>query len=302
MLQRPAERRAHVVVLMLDPVEPGNGVAARQQVGFGVLGELDQPFGVGSAHGVAFTDVEQRERVAPDGLEHREAVARALHEAVVDERAEHDDVDVADALGGLERPPAGEDGQSHERLALAVVEQFEAPRDRRRQRPLARRSIARARAEQLRATLEPRQQLRRREVANPRRGQLERKREPVEAAADRRHARGVRVVQREGRIGGARACGEEPDGVVAAKLLDRRGKRRQRQRRDGVDVLAREAQRRAAGGEDAQPRRRREQLGQPFVPGRSCSRLSSTSSGASTARCARRSASSDGPGSARPRA
>ena len=53
LLQRPAERRAHVVVLMLDPVEPGNGVAARQQVGFGRLRQLHQPFGVASAHGVA---------------------------------------------------------------------------------------------------------------------------------------------------------------------------------------------------------------------------------------------------------
>jgi hypothetical protein len=93
-LERPRQRGAHVVVLGLEPVEPRHGVAAGEQVALRLLGEFDEPLGMAAAHTVPVRvgRVEEVERVAAHGLEHRVAGAAAavdrlpLDEAVVDER------------------------------------------------------------------------------------------------------------------------------------------------------------------------------------------------------------------------
>ena len=82
-------------------------------------------------------------------------------QALVDERAERVELGFADLLGGLERAAAGEDGQAGEELLLGLVEQVVAPGDRRPQRLLALRGVARAAGQQRQPVLEPLEQLRR---------------------------------------------------------------------------------------------------------------------------------------------
>ena len=92
-------------------------------------------------------------RVLADRLEHREArlavAPRSADEALVDERGEASSTSspslAADRLGRLERPAAGEDRRAARRaLRRRLGEELVAPVERRAQRPLAVRQVARA--------------------------------------------------------------------------------------------------------------------------------------------------------------
>jgi len=104
---------------------------------------------------------EQLLPIAVDRVEHREAVAVASHEVVLDEFRDRVDHSETDCLGGVERPAAGEDGEPLEQGARLGAEQVAAPGDRRAQGPLSFIDVAPRRGEHVEAVLEPSEQLRR---------------------------------------------------------------------------------------------------------------------------------------------
>ena len=90
----------------------------------------------------------------------------------------------ADGFDVGERATAGEHRQPPEQALLLLVEQRVAPLDRRAQRLLPPRRVARARGEQVERMLEPLEQRLRSQEPEPRSGELERERQPVETPAD----------------------------------------------------------------------------------------------------------------------
>src|SRR5687767_13007951 len=92
---------------------------------------------------------EAHGRELADRLEHPEAsfavrLLRLQDETLLDKGGELGQVRVTDRLSRLDRPAAGEDRKAGEQRLFALVEQAVAPLDRRAQRLLARRQIARA--------------------------------------------------------------------------------------------------------------------------------------------------------------
>jgi hypothetical protein len=259
--ERPAERGPDVVVIGFDAVEHGCRLRARLQLGLGGLGQRDEVLGVPVERGRPVALAESVQGVAAHRLEHGEAPGARLDEAAVDQRPERGEIHVAHALGGLDRASACEDAEPGERLALGLCEQVVAPPDRGRERRLARREVARARAERLGPLLEPLQHRRGREDIDASGREFERKREAVEAAADRRDARGRGLVERERRIDGACTKDEELHRLVLRELVDvRDAGSRQGERLHGVLVLAGDAQGRAARREHPQVRGGGEQI------------------------------------------
>ena len=128
--------------------------------------------------------LEPLEREFADRLQHRVARLVAAEQVLVEQRAERVDVCVADGLGAFQRPAARKDGEARERPPFMVVQKVVAPSDRRSQRSLPLRRIARARGQQRQSLLEPFEQLRRRKHVYARGRQLDRKRQPVQPRAD----------------------------------------------------------------------------------------------------------------------
>ena len=110
------------------------------------------------------------------------------------------------------QPPTKTPSRS-ERLALVRAEEVVAPADRRRERLLARRRVARAGREQVRLALEPVEDLRWREQLRARRGELDRERQAVEPGADASDLGCAAVVELEAGIDRPRASREEPQHV-----------------------------------------------------------------------------------------
>src|SRR5215510_12772053 len=71
-----------------------------------------------------------------DRLQHREPAVSLADEALVDERGERVQVAVADRLGRLERPAAGEDRETCQEVLFTGLEEVVAPLDRGAQRAL----------------------------------------------------------------------------------------------------------------------------------------------------------------------
>ena len=76
-----------------------------------------------------------------------------------------------------------------------------------------------AAGEQPEAVVEPRGDLVRRHRRHPRRGELDRERDPVEAAADLSDGVDVRLAEGERRIGGGGPCDEQPDRLGRGGIL-----------------------------------------------------------------------------------
>ena len=126
---------------------------------------------------------ELLERVLPQRLEHPVAPAVGAHKAPVDESFQRVKLGVADGLRGLKRAAAGEHRQPGEQPLLLLVEQPVAPVDRRLQRALAPRRVARPAGKHRQAALEPIEDLGRREDLGSGGGELDRERQPVEPLA-----------------------------------------------------------------------------------------------------------------------
>lgn len=170
-----------------------------------------------------------------------------------------------DHLDGLVVEAAPEDRQALEDDLLVLAEQVVAPVEGRAQRPVTGGSRARTGLEQREPLAQASQELLGGEGRDARGGELDRQRQPVEPAAHLGDRRGVRGLELEPRRAALRAVDEQPDGVGPAHRLHPEVQARvgQAHRRHVVRHLARDAQRLAAGGQHAQARARRQQVGDP---------------------------------------
>jgi hypothetical protein len=218
-LVSPGERRPQVVVLGLDALDPVGLLGAAQDAHLGLLGEVGEVLGVAALEVLGLTTLVQAlERVGADGFEHAEAVARVADEAVLGERLEREDVDVADGVRSGEREAAGEDAQAGERFLTARFEQPVAPVHGGPERAVALGEVARPSREEREPVGQALEQLLGRERAHTRRRQLDREREPVQRGAELRH----RPIRSELRPDRGRALGEQRDGSLAGEPAERK--------------------------------------------------------------------------------
>ena len=162
------------------------------------------------------------------GLEHPEPAVRvARHEALVGERLEAvERVGAAHGFGGVEREAAREHAEAREERLRVGVQQVVAPADRRPQRLLALRRVARAGAEEVEPAAQAVEDLRRRQDLDARRGELDRQWQAVELRADPLDLRDA--VELEARVDGAGAADEQRGGGLRGQR--RRGSARARPR------------------------------------------------------------------------
>ena len=181
------------------------------------------------------------------------------HEVLVDQPAhnvEHTHrFDVAhrrrDHLGRLHRKGSGEDAEATEHDLLVLVQPVVAPFHRRGEGLLAREDGAGAAREEMEAIVELEGDALGGHLATTSGGELQRERDAIEAMADLRDRRGVRIGDHERRAGAARAIDEQADRLVLRQRgyrQDRLG-RRSRQRTDPPRDLARNAERLAGSRE-----------------------------------------------------
>ena len=119
----PADRPAEVLQLGVEASQPLRcgrsaqfALGARHQAQAPLCMSLEDPAGL-----QLFREALGGELA--DRLQHPEAVARVAQQALLDERLEDVEVGVADVFGGVERAPAGEDGEAGEELLLVFGEQ-----------------------------------------------------------------------------------------------------------------------------------------------------------------------------------
>src|SRR5436190_9173800 len=182
LFQRPVQRSADVVALRDDELVAHRPRSLDEKVRR--ARELRQVVEEARSQFVSFAArLEQLACELPDRLQHPEAAALpAAEQALLEQRLERVEVGLAHLLGRLDREAAGEDGEAAEQLLFRLVKELVAPLDRRAQRPLALRRVSSAAREDRQRALEALEQLVGREQARARRGELDRKREPVQAA------------------------------------------------------------------------------------------------------------------------
>ena len=169
---------------------------------------------------------------------------------------------VADLLHRLERPAFVEAGEPAQQPLLVRVEERVAPADRRAERPLPQRQVAIAGGEEVQGVVEPLEESRGLEDPRAGGGQLEGERQAVEPAADLGDRRGVGLAQREAGLDLRGPLDEERHGRAAPERVERLGAGRgQLERRQAELGLGADLERRAAGGDDAQPRATRDERG-----------------------------------------
>src|SRR5829696_253378 len=172
------EGGAEVFVLRVELRDDGSMVLAEEPL-LGCLGELQEVEAMAQLDRRSFR-AEQIERVLAHGLQDREAglASRidALYQARVDERREPLQWGAADDLCGLDAEATREDREACHVALFVLVEQVEAPVERRLQRLLAGGEIAPPACEERQARLEPVEQFDRRERADVAGGELDRER------------------------------------------------------------------------------------------------------------------------------
>jgi hypothetical protein len=226
---------------------------------------------VATPNGLGLSARFQRfEREFAHRLQHPEARfpaddVEAAHQALLGERihpGQHLDIRAAgDRRGRLEVEAAGEDRQPPEVRLIFVPQEVVAPGDRVAHRAQPRRVVA-APASQDRERLgESRQQRRRRQQTDLGRRQLDRQGQPIQALTNRRDGESVGLGEGEGGVGRASPGHEEAHRLILADGRWRRGRVGQRQRGDGVRLLAGEPQHCSAGGEDGEVGTGAQQIG-----------------------------------------
>ena len=253
-------------VLLLGAPERAR-LARVEEKRLGLLGEGDAVAQVPAADGVALARFgEALLGVLANRLEH--PVARrgecfaldAEHRLVVQRRQQREHrvlvVSCGDMDGGGERTAACEHREPAKQLLLRRREMVVAPVHRRLQRLVPGQGAA-APGEEAEAVVEPGPDLVDREHGDARRGELDRQRDAVEAAADLGDGGAVARVEREPRLDQPSPVDEDPHRF---RVADRRElvRRRQRQRAHRIDLLAGDAERLAAGRDQVQCRARRE--------------------------------------------
>ena len=271
----PSRRRPTPVrQLFLDPVLrlAGEGEVLAGHDGIGALGQQVDILSMPAAHRLGLRGRgQQLAGVLPDRLQHRvagaaERILRLPYEAALDQRRQYVDrvhVRVGDGLRAFEVPAAHEDREPAEQPLLRLAQECVAPVDRRPQRLLAAGCVERPARQERQAPVEAFEQRARRQRANACGGQLDGERQSVEADADLRHRRRVLVRHREVRLHRQRPFHEQRDSLVLGQgfELGQCHQVRKPKRGHGELVLARDAERRAAGDEQLQRRSSAEQPG-----------------------------------------
>src|SRR6185369_16193238 len=213
------------------------------------------------------------ERELADRLQH--AVTRGglvqrqdEHEALADQRADRlDRIEVVrttldEYLRRLEGESAGEHAELAKQALLDRLHQVIAPGDRRAQRLLPFGQVPRAAGQQRQAVLQPREQARRREHRQAGGRELERQRQPVQAAAYLGYGGCVGFGQLEAGLGVVSAGDEEGDRRHGSERvqIDASAPLRQRERGDSDYFLAADAQRPTAGRQHLEPGRQLQDL------------------------------------------
>ena len=195
--QQPLERQADVAALLREPVEPLAPVRARRLLR-GVLAiapgsscACRRSSGARSSRSAARSAANSR---TVSSIPKRGCASRPESVRSSEVLSSSDDTSasrppprfaVADRLRCLQRGAALEDRQPAEQPPLGRLERLPGPLERRAQRALARRQVARAAGQQLEPVLEALQQRRQRQQPGAVGRQLDRQRQPVEARADR---------------------------------------------------------------------------------------------------------------------
>ncbi len=218
---------------------------------------------MGVAHGDELAGcLELIERVLTNRLEHAKPGLGAIgliadHQALRHERVQPVQRvgGVGDRLGSLERPPAAEDRHTAKQGRGRRIKELVAPLDGGAQRLLALGSVPRPAGQQAQAMVEAQADRLRGEHAQPRRRELDRQGEPVEGRADFGDRIDVVGGQPEVGVDALSAFDEQPHGVTGAPRqgVGPRFGVRERERAEAVFRLTTDAQRRAAGGEHADP-------------------------------------------------
>ena len=274
-VDEPVARGAEVLPFVEEAAAPLRPRPTAQPAPSG-LGDAEEPVGVAVPEGVALARLRQPlEAVLPQGLEL--VVATGLDigddERLVDEvqeevedLARRQEVVAAHGFGGVERAPAGEDGEPGEQPALVLEQEVVAPVDDGAQRLLPGQRRSGTTGQDAEPVVEQRGQLGERQRPEACRGQLDRQREPVEAPAHVLDHRAVVVVDGEAGLHGERTVGEDVDGGVEREPAHRH------------QDLARHAQRLAARGEQTEVRRRSPTRASATTAASAmtCSQLSST--------------------------
>ena len=158
----------------------------------------------------------------------------------------------ADRAGRGEIEPRGEDCKPREERSFGGGQQVVAPRQRRRQAAVAWVGCAGRGLQQREAVVEPVGELSEWECRGARRGQLNRERQAIKAAAHLSNQRGVACGDREARVGGRCPVGEQARRVALRGALPALVRRGCRQGANGVDAFAGNSERLAAGREHTQ--------------------------------------------------
>src|SRR5215207_3490632 len=254
-----SERRAEVVVLGLEPVEPEE-LVARPQALVGLFGEAGELERVAAEQVLVVAGVKEMfQCVLADGRQHREArLARSVlgfpQEAPVDERPDsfqHIGRGLAggsdNALGRLECEAAHEDRQARVQAALFVGEEVVTPGDRLANGALARRHVRASRGRELETTLQAAEERRGRQHLAPGSRELDGERKPVEPLADLGDNRSRLVRQLEVGTDRAGPLHEQHHRLVLGGLQSRLHTGGWKaQRRHGVLTLGGDAERLAA--------------------------------------------------------
>ena len=131
------QRRAEVVVVVVQSLDP-NRLLLPLELSPRCVRQAEEEATMSIPTLVDLAGLlETLQRVFPDRLQHPIARIRKTYEALLDEPLQAVEMRACDLLGGLQRAPAGEDGEEPEETPLLVGEELVAPRDRRPQRQLA---------------------------------------------------------------------------------------------------------------------------------------------------------------------
>ena len=276
-LDGEGDGRAHVVVIVLDAVQPDGAVLGRQ-MGHGGLGVVGEVLGVPSPDRKGLpVGLQPLEGERADRLQHHEPRVGVLgvlaQEALVDEArqaVEHVEggaparLRPADGLGGLELEAAHEHGDRGEEALDGRVQEVVAPGDRAAQRLLPRRQVARAATQQVEPALQPLQDALRREDLDAGRGQLDGQRQAVQGSHEPGHRRRVGLGQAEVRPGRPGPLHEEGHAVDLGQGLQGRqvGRVGDAQGRHRVLLLAVDVERGPRGDDAGQARRRPQEVAQ----------------------------------------
>ncbi len=168
--------------------------------------------------------------------------------------------------GGAQGEAAGENREPPQGHAGGGIEQVVAPVEQRAQGLMARQGGARAAGEQLQPVVEPLSEAAQPEDVDACGGEFDGERHAVERAADIAHHGRIGVVELVFAEGGGGAFDEELHRGIVERLAraEPRTGRWEGERRETVQPLAGDAQRLAAGGEDAKPRGGAQQDGGEF--------------------------------------